>query len=55
MPMPSIPKHEFKQHVNHGWVREDTSGIHNVAALDTHYLMRCPCSFFGWVDKSLFG
>ncbi len=47
-----MQSHEAKQHAEHGWVREDTSRIHNVAYLDTHYLMRCPGpdGFFGWVE-----
>lgn len=38
-------------HDAHGWTRCDTSHIHKVHYLHTHWLMRCPCGFYGWVPK----
>lgn len=41
--------HELKKHVEHGWLVQTTDHIHNVEYLNTHYLMRCPCGFYGWL------
>ena len=48
-------RNTFKQHQAHEWSRESTDHIHNVPAVDTHALMRCPCGFAGWVPLALFG
>lgn len=42
---------QFKEHVRHGWTKQSTDHIKNVAYLGTHFLMRCPCGWFGWVEK----
>jgi len=48
-----MQKHEAKQHVKHGWTKRTTDHIKNVAYLDTHYLMACPCGHGGWVEKEI--
>lgn len=41
---------ETELHASHGWQRQGTSHIRNVAYLLTHALMKCPCGFYGWVE-----
>ena len=40
-----------KSHAPHGWERQSTSHIRNVHYLLTHWLMKCPCGFYGWAER----
>lgn len=35
----------------HGWTPQSTDHIKNVPLTESHFLMRCPCGWYGWVKK----
>lgn len=44
-------KELLKTHNEHGWTPQSTDHIKNVSLVQTHYLMKCPCNWYGWVKK----
>jgi len=48
-----MQSHEARQHINHGWEKMSTDHIHKVKFIDTHFLMKCSCNFYGWAEKEL--
>jgi hypothetical protein len=41
----------LREHERHGWERQSTAHIRNVAYLTTHWLMKCPCGWYGWAPR----
>jgi hypothetical protein len=44
-------KNLVKTHSEHGWEKQSTDHIKNVSLIESHYLMKCPCNWYGWVKK----
>lgn len=40
-----------KTHDPHGWSVQTTDHIFNVPYLETHLLVKCGCSWYGWIER----